>query len=404
MKPRPGPPRRPVPWAARHGHMAGQRVLARGDAFTAARDLSVNVTLGGTPVTPDGTAAARRTEAAREGTHRRERPLFVQYLNPEILACYGRDAAGRDAEAAMRQALDATRLAVLLTDSYLLFPSSSMFELPWFGVFLGNLTPLVHEGLVRHTSTTPELSAYRERKAREYRGDRGNAYARAGPLRVAPDLAWYPRFGDPTATGIAEMWKRAVTPDGDLSGLVRTLARAWGRPYDQVAAVMAASPDRLDGQAFVRRFVERTLPAPVPDQARGRLAQFVSAAYLRCYVRDLDASLLTDLPLAPLSCGLDETEDGLRGRVLSYRRLDLALRWLRVDEFVHDGATWRELVLLRSRPEFGVITSTLYGSGSADAVRCAVVRAGAGLDPALTCGQAVSNVAAVAERLARAPG
>jgi hypothetical protein len=98
--------------------------------------------------------------------------------------------------------------------------------------------------------------------------------------------------------------------------------------------------------------------------------------------------------------------EDMKGRLLSSRRLDLALRWLRVDHFVHRGATWKELILLRSSPEFGMITSMLYGSGSANAFRLAIIGASRSrhFDPAVTSGDALSNVAVVADELARMIG
>ncbi|MEV7964443.1 hypothetical protein AB0O34_00455 [Sphaerisporangium sp. NPDC088356] len=372
-----------------------QRVLARRDAFTAARDLSVNILPGTPPPAPAG-----------GDSYRRERSLFIQYVNPEILACYGKDATTRDIDQILAQALRATRLAVLLTDAYLIFPSSYMFELPWFDVFLGRIEPLIHEGLIRHTSPTPELTAYQDMKVREYRRDERNPYSTSHRFHIEPDLAWYPRFGKPTSVGIAERWSRALAPEGDLSGVVHAVARAWHRPYRRVESIMAKSPERLEGQAFVKRFVERTLPGPVPGHADSLLGLFLSAAYLRSYVHDLDTAILTDLPIGPLSCELNNSMEDMRGRVLSSRRLDLALHWLRVDHFVHRGASWKELVLLRSSAEFGMIASLLYGSGSADAFRLAIIGASRSrhFGPAVTCGDALSNVAVVADQLARMPG
>ncbi|MCW2882544.1 MAG: hypothetical protein JWQ95_6644 [Sphaerisporangium sp.] len=382
---------------AEQGDALVQRVLARRDAFAAARDLYVNVLMERPQARPGPGSG---------DSYRRERSLFVQYVNPEILACYGKDITRGDVAQILTQALWATRLAVLLTDAYLIFPSSYMFELPWFGAFLGGIEPLIREGVVRHTSPTPELTAYQDMKVREYRRDERNPYSAPQRLRIEPDLAWYPHFGKPTAIGIADLWKKALAPEGDLSGVVHAVARAWHRPYGRVESIMAKSPDRLEGQAFVKRFVQRTLPGPVPGDAESLLALFLSAAYLRSYVRDLDTAILTDLPTGPLSCELDDSMEDMKGRLLSSRRLDLALRWLRVDHFVHRGATWKELILLRSSPEFGMITSMLYGSGSANAFRLAIIGASRSrhFDPAVTSGDALSNVAVVADELARMIG
>ncbi|WP_203986433.1 hypothetical protein [Sphaerisporangium rufum] len=365
-------------------------MTARRDAYTAGRDLHVHLC----PVPEPGPAGAG---------HHRERPIFVQYANPEILACY-RVAADTGQTAA--QTLRATRLAVLLTDAPLLFPSSYLFELPWFPAYLRAVAPLVHDGLVRHTSAVAEPEAFRELKAREYHGDPVNPYAAPRPPTAAPEPAWHPRPGGPTADDIAGQWRAALVPGGALAGVVRAAARGWGLPYRRAETVLARVPDRLAGRAFVRRFVQAALPGPVPPQVANTVAMFLSAAYLRCYLRELDATIVTDLPAGAFSCALDGPGGGPRDRLLPARRLELALGWLGLAGFVLHGAGWRDLVSLRSSPGFGMITSTLYGNGPPDVFRLAVVGAGRSrpLAPAATCGDALSNVAAVAEELVRLAG
>ncbi|WP_329086837.1 hypothetical protein OG979_27230 [Actinomadura citrea] len=366
-----------------------QDVWARRDAFVAARDIYVTAMLGGTAQgVGDGRSA-----------YRRDRSLFVQYTNPEILACYGTQAGGEHAGLILAQALDATRLALLLTERHLLIPASYIFEIPWYRIFLGCLEPLMHAGAIRYISPVPDLTDYREMKVHEYRRDPLNPYHHAELPRtcVDPDFMWAPRHGRATAAGIGDLWRDALQPGGDLHGIVRETAHRWRRPYGRAERLLERTPERLDGQAFIARFVERTLPTRPTPAERTALAFFLSRAYLRSYLLDMDAAVLVDLPTGDLTCGLT----GMDGRLLSARRLDTVLHWLRTREFVHRTAHWDELLRLRSLPEFGLIVEHAYDERSNHTLRTSAMRArrSSGFRPAGTYAEARSNVLAVADAM-----
>ncbi|WP_396455085.1 hypothetical protein [Actinomadura sp.] len=372
-----------------------QQVWARRDAFVAARDIYVTAVLGG---------GASQPSPAAGSAVKRERPVFVQYTNPEIMACYGVDVGERHAALTLTQALDATRLALLLTERHLLIPASYIFEIPWYPIFLGCIEPLVRAAALRYVAPVPDLADYREMKVHEYRRDRHNPYRHAGlrGICASPDFLWAPRHGGGTAAGIGELWRAALQPGGELHRVARGTARRWHRPRGRTERLLARTPERLEGQAFIARFVEPTLPVPLSPAERTSLAFFLSRAYLRSYLLDLDAAILADLPAGDLTCGLSRRSAGMDGRLPSARRLDTVLHWLGIAEFVHRIAEWNELLRLRSLPSFGLVIDRAFDETSLDALRIAVlaVRRSRGFRPARTYAEAKSNVQAVAGTMA----
>ncbi|MFC6882198.1 MULTISPECIES: hypothetical protein [Actinomadura] len=308
------------------------------------------------------------------------------------------------AEHVLTHALDATRLALLLTERHLIIPASFLFEIPWFPLFLGCLEPLVHAGAVRYTSPVPDLAVYREMKAHEYRNDPLNPYPGTDlrGLAANPDFLWSARQGGRTADGIGDLWRTALQPGGDLHGIVRGAARRWHRPHGRIERLLAKTPERLEGQAFIGRFVESTLPARLSPAESTMLALFISRAYLRSYLLDLDAALLVDLPMGDLACGLaTRAEEEMDGRWLSARRLDSTLHWLGTHVFVHRIASWEELLRLRSLPEFGWLIDRVYRERSTIALRIATLdaRRSERFRNAETYAEAKSNVIAVADKM-----
>ncbi|SNT43560.1 hypothetical protein SAMN05443665_102988 [Actinomadura meyerae] len=371
-----------------------QQVWARRDAFVAARDIYVTAVLG----------SSSQPSHALGSAFRRERPLFVQYTNPEILACYGIDVGERHAALTLTQALDATRLTLLLTERHLLIPASYIFEIPWYPIFLGCVEPLVRAGALRYVAPVSDLADYREMKVDEYRRDPHNPYRHTGLRGICadPDFLWAPRHGGGTAAGIGELWRTALRPGGELHRVARGTARRWHRPRGRAERLLARTPERLEGQAFIARFVEPTLPVPLSPAESTSLAFFLSRAYLRSYLLDLDAAVLADLPAGDLTCGLSRRSADMNGRLPSARRLDTVLHWLGIADFVHRGAGWDQLLRLRSLPAFGLVIDRAYDEASLDMLRFAVlaVRGSRGFRLARTYAEAKSNVQAVAGAMA----
>lgn len=301
----------------------------------------------------------------------RNRPVFLQYLNPEILHCYGFPVRRGEPQLTTEQALYATRLAVLATDANLVMPASYLFEVPGIPRLLERLRGLVSLRQVAYCAPMRDVMRYGERKAAEYRADPQNPYVTPTSLAIAHDLTWSPRGAGSTADHIADRWDAALSRDGELARLVASLAKHWPPGHREPEGELRAVPERLREQAFVSRFVAQVIPARPHPEELASIGWFVSRAYLSSYLRDLDALILQDFPFGGLSCGV-EREPGVSA--VSARALDLALHWLGMAEFVHVTASWGELVQLRSNPEFGSVAVASQSSDRMEGLRRAVVR------------------------------
>jgi hypothetical protein len=370
-----------------------QHMESRRDVYGAGRDLYL--TLG----QPDGGVTARHSRSS--AAYDRSRPLFIQYLNPEVLSCYGFSFSNENATRILEDSLRATRLAALLTDAQLVFPASYIFEVPRFHVFLQDISTLITSGNVSYVAPVADLNEYRETKAKEYRNDSTHRYDGKMGATVQKNLVWQPRIGTATASDIATHWRTSLDENGLLWRMIPTVSSRWTGSKENPEEVLRAIPERLDGQAFIGRFVQKVLPVGLTPGESTRINMVISRSYLLSYLTDLRANMLVDFSHADLSCGLLEDPDHPNFFLLSARRFDLALRWIGLHSYVHRVATWNALLSLRSMPEFGELTSVLYARREENSFRTAVIRTrrGAQLDNAATLTQAKRNVAAVASQL-----
>ena len=274
------------------GHDLDQRVTARRDVYNAGRDLHLTLSSSAVPAT-----------GSRSGpmTYDRGKPLFVQYLNPEVLACYGLGSGGRHMAQVLAQALSATRAGVLLTDAGLTFPASYVFEVPCFPAFLREISPLIPLGEVSYTSPVRDLDDYRAMKHTEYRNDPVNPYARRRRGAAVRNMVWRPRLGGTTHDIIAD-WDAALAPDGWLNGVVETVGVRWKGSPSRLEEALHSAPRRLEGQAMIGRFLEKTFPVGLTPRETARIDMLLSRGYLLSYLSDLGANMLCDFPWAALSC------------------------------------------------------------------------------------------------------
>ncbi|MEU4553807.1 hypothetical protein [Micromonospora violae] len=371
-----------------------QDVSARRDGYVAGRDLHLHVA---------GQQLSLYSEErfATPLTYDRARPIFVQYLNPEIRSCYGRSETTRFTEADLAQALHATRLAVLATDEELILPASYLFEVPDLSVFLTRIRSLVVRGVIHYSSHIAQLDSYVEHKAVEYRGDTRNPYELTPHRRLTDGLVWRPRYAQNTATDIGQSWGTALQTGGDLVTMLTSIARRWPTKAGDVETRLHEVPERLDGQAFIGRFVRATVPVTLGAEERARIDMFLSREYLASYLRDLDAAIVADFDFGDFSCGIRQMRAALADRVLSARSFDLGLRWLGIYDFVHRTAHWPELLSLRSTPEFGTVATATQHPVLRARLREAVIRGRKSVrfQNAATIQQALTVVAVVANKL-----
>ncbi|MGC4789201.1 hypothetical protein ACLQ22_15375 [Micromonospora sp. DT178] len=371
-----------------------QDVSAHRDGYVAGRDLHLHVAGQQLSLYPEERFAAPLT-------YDRERPIFVQYLNPEIRSCYGRPQSARFTETDLSQALHATRLAVLATDEELILPASYLFEVPSLSVFLTRIRSLVVRGVVHYSSHIADLDSYVEHKAVEYRRDARNPYELTPHRSLTDGLVWRPRYAQNTATDIGQSWGTALQPDGELATTVASIAGRWPPTAGDVETHLHDVPERLDGQAFISRFVRATVPVALGAEERARIDMFLSREYLASYLRDLDAAIVADFDFGDFSCGIRQLRASLADRVLSARSFDLGLRWLGIHDFVHRSARWPDLLSLRSTPEFGTVATATQHPVLRARLREAVIRGRKRIrfQNAATIQQALTVVAVVANKL-----
>lgn len=334
-----------------------------------------------------------------QGAYDRSRPIFVQYLNPEIRACYGKQYRARNAGKDLADALHATRLAILCTEGSLIFPASYLFEVPILPRFLESIEYLRRAGCINYSTHIAGLDSYVEHKAPEYRNDSRNPYARHARKSVTEGLVWHPRFSSSAAEDIAEDWQQAFQENGVLMPALRSLAVRWPTSEDP-ESILREVPSRLDGQAFIGRFVRNVIPVNLLPEESITVDFFLSRSYLESYLRDLDASILTDFTFGDLSCGTGKNRE-FRSQVLSARQMNTAFRYIGIFDFIHSGASWGDILYLRGLPDIGIVLSSAFDRTQSELLRRAVLRARKryGTVSVTTVGEAATRIQVLAEEI-----
>lgn len=364
-------------------------IIAKRDAFVAGRDINVLL-------------KTDQSDLLSYHEDWRARPVFIQYLNPEVLACYGKDIARNDNTWLLERAIHTTRLAVLSTESYLIVPASYIFEVPNFMLFLRALAPLVSQGIFCYTGPYVDLDVYRDSKIVEYRKDHSNPYISS---KLTPKdwrtLVWTPRYSRSTAIDIGDRWRTALDSGGPLYTVRQQLHHRWSGRHAVFENMILDIPNRLEGQAFISRFVRGTIPVEFKPTENTQLNFFLSQAYLESYLLDLNATLLVDLPGDDLSCGLHTVNPKFSDRLVSARHLDIILTYAQIFHYVHEVADWDELLALRSEPGFGLLALHAVKSVNINPVRVAAVRTRrqGKLRPAGSILSAIDNIQYMAENL-----
>lgn len=270
--------------------MIGSQRLARGNqAHGSAEDRVVQQT--------DGIDYAEVTRPKR---------AFLQFLNPEILRLYG-TTAGMEQQRLYSWTLRLTRYALLASRTAVVLPASYLFEVPFIDRFIKHLQPLRRSGMVQFASPTSDLTAYAEKKRREYREELSlfpdYQTQHVPEWQADSELIWTPRSKRSASTDIKSAWERQLTAPGVIRKLLENRTGNFS-PLSRWERVLEDVPQLLDGRAFVQRYVEAVLPFKLEPAERTETSLLISRAYLESYLLELNAFVLAETPLGDLSCGL----------------------------------------------------------------------------------------------------
>lgn len=292
----------------------------------------------------------------------RLRPIFVQYCNPELFKVSGLGSVLDDEGRMLRLLTACTRLALLMTDDLVLFPASYLFELPAFPRFLNSAAPMVEQGLFGYVSPTADLDVFRDSKSLEYRDAPTNPYGTT--LEGIPaGLIWRPRTGQPTSTSIASEWTEQIASEtGTIGDLARAIAAGEVSTATRVESELAEVPARLEGRAFIGGFVREVIDHTFSPAEIAALDLFLSDAYLRSYLHDLDATILVDFEFADLGSGVQFP--GATRRLLSVRPVITSLRRLGVDVALLERVSWKEFLSIRSLASVPFVIDALSRRGA----------------------------------------
>lgn len=304
------------------------------------------------------------TERLLGGDHEldvRRRPVFGHFVNPQVGLLFKVDAEISPAEK-FRRLEWATRIAILVSESGLVFPASYVFEVPGFLAYLRANPELVDLGLLRLTGPTPNLLDYQGIKEYEYRDASRNPYAGDFDLRVPDRVQWQARRGTTAGQSIARYWGEAIRPGYDLWSVVSELTSGLdGKTRGRVERTIRDVPDRLEGRAFIADYVFSALGRGLSPAARHSVAWSLSAQYIDSYLQNLDASILVDFPWATL----DITAE-FDWRRVSVRRVRTWLRHLGLEILLHEDVRLEDLIKISNSLVFDVAFEALFTHGTFD--------------------------------------
>jgi nucleoside phosphorylase len=278
-------------------------------------------------------------------------------MNPEICSLYGVRNNGHSKQLHNDWVLLA-KYAVLISTHGLVIPASYLFEIKSIDGFLKELSPVRAAGLFHLASATADLVEYAADKRHEYRDEKQiqAKYQIAEQLDGSiPEarLIWLPRSGSASAQ-ITEMWRSELVNGYGI----------WQAPLEDkhnkrqlvlpsvIESAIYSAPDKLDGRAFVYRFLEPFLPFD-PDAAAGsKIKMLISRAYLESYLDELHAAILVDTPIGNLDCQIAKYGSSGNIRTVSWRGFSQMLEALNIRRQIEERFTWQQLIQLKSHPVF----------------------------------------------------
>jgi nucleoside phosphorylase len=282
----------------------------------------------------------------------RPRYIFLHFLNPEIRALYEVDGAWSPAEL-HREWMRLSKYAFLVADQGLAIPASYMFEVPEISSVLDDLQPVQRQGLLHVASPTADLLLFAQQKQREYRDEAVLFDRYSSDDRVDANhhgLNWLPRVDRSASGDIATAWRGELErADGLWQHLLESkTARQLTLPSVLETAIEAV-PGRLDGRAFIYRFVEPLLPFKPEPVGESQLKLLISREYLRSYLLELGAAVLIDTPIGNLGCGIERISSAGDVQTVSWRTIADSFEALGIRHQI-ETLGWRDLSRLRVQP------------------------------------------------------
>ena len=237
--------------------------------------------------------------------------------------------------------------------SGLVIPASYLFEVKEIDRFLRELALVRANGLLHFASSTSNLSTYALEKRSEYRDELPlfPRYEDQGINRPEDQrLVWIPRIKRSTSVDIGTAWHDELHHQTGLwNQLLESKDARQMRLPSMLEKTIDAVPAELEGRAFIYRFVEPLLPFHPNAMAESKIKLLVSREYLKSYLFELDAAILTETPLGDLDCGIEQTSPTGGLWAVSWRSIASCFDTLGIRGFV-ESLSWRDLLRLRSQP------------------------------------------------------
>jgi predicted nucleotide-binding protein len=277
----------------------------------------------------------------------RPRRVFVQFINPELLALYG--CQHTDIQL-LEIATKVARVGLMVAEDGLILPRSYLMEVEIVERFLDYLKVASAAGLVQVSSESPAALEFLAKKRREYRTqlEMFPGYSDEGAAMDLDSSLWTPRARS-SSKDISEAWVEQLKGGGLWQEILAQGARPYlNRPLGRIEREIETTPYRLDGRAFIFRYVDELLPLTLDPSQRVGVEMLISRSYLLSYMAEYQASVLIDLPIGRFDCGLaDELDPGV---VVSFRRLRDFLTLLGISSQIVSSMSPVALIRLRLEP------------------------------------------------------
>ncbi len=271
-------------------------------------------------------------------------------MNPEILRLYG-VTTRFEISRIYKESIKITKYGFLIGREKIIMPGSYIFEVPVIQRFLKNIAPISRLGLFQVASPTPILVNYSKEKRKEYRDELSlfpNYLSNNSKETIIP-CQWLPRVARVTANDIREEWHHQLQNNGFWQDVLRNRTRSFS-PLTKWETIIATVPDRLDGRAFITRYVNALLPFNLDVEENTNMDLLISHAYLNSYLEEYGAFILCDTPLGLLDCRLaNNWADGII-RVLPMRSFVSFFEFIGVCHLIDGRMGWLQLLELRSKP------------------------------------------------------